>query len=253
MSDVMKAIRVVSFNDKKENYRMWSKKFLSIANARKYKEILMGSMVAPKANEIIDETTDAGALKAEARELNEKAYNDLVLACTGEIGFSIVDEAVTNDLPEGDARLAWTNLEKKFQPSSSANKVQLRREFNSSKLNSWKKDPDSWISKLEIKRKRLKKMGNDISDEDFIIHVLNNLPLEYDNVVEALERKLDDLVNPLTIIELRDELTLKFARIKKNKGISESVENDSDDEAEEEAALFSFQKNFKGRCHHWVK
>ena len=176
MSDLMKAIRIVSFNDNKENYRMWAKKFLSIASTKKYKDILIGSKVAPKFDEVIDETSEEGKRMLQAKELNEKAYNDLVLACTGEIGFSIVDEAISDDYPEGDARRAWVNLEKKFQPSSSANKVQLRREFNSSKLKNWKKDPDSWISKLEIMRKRLKKMGNEMSDEDFMIHILNNLP-----------------------------------------------------------------------------
>ena len=87
----MKAIRIVSFNDKKENYRMWAKKFLSIASSRKYKDILIGSIVAPKSSEVIDENTDEGKRKLQARDSNEKAYNDLVLACTGEIGFSIID------------------------------------------------------------------------------------------------------------------------------------------------------------------
>ena len=60
-------------------------------------------------------------------------------------------------------------------------------------------------------------MGNEISDEDMMIHIMNNLPQEYDTVVEAMERKLDNLVDPLTLRNLKNELLLKYNRIKKIK------------------------------------
>ena len=61
-----------------------------------------------------------------------------------------------------------------------------------------------------------------------------------------MERRLDDTVKPLEIGELRDELILKFNRIKKNKG----VKDDFDSEEGEESALAAFtSKNFKGRCY----
>ena len=47
-------------------------------------------------------------------------------------------------------------------------------------------------------------MNNEISDEDMMMHILNNLPEEYDTVVEAMERKLDDLVDPLTLRNLKN-------------------------------------------------
>ena len=56
-----------------------------------------------------------------------------------------------------------------------------------------------------------------------------------------MERRLDDTVKPLEIGELRDELILKFNRIKKNKG----VKDDFDSEEGEESALAAFaSKNF---------
>ena len=244
MSDSMKAIRIVEFKDDRDGYRMWAKKFLSMASVRNYKGILLGIDEVPDSTRDLDDTKEEDAVLAENRKANISAYNDLVLACFGDIGFSIVDEAVIDELPDGDACLAWKNLEKKFQPSSSANKVQLRKQFNSSKLSDVLKDPDEWITKLEILRKRLKKMGTIINDEDLMIHILNNLPMEYDNVVEAMERKLDDVNNPLDILTLRDELVLKFARIQKNNG--RALERDED---EDESALVGFSKPFKGRCH----
>ena len=37
------------------------------------------------------------------RKANNHIYCDLVLVCQGDIGFDLVDEAVTDSLPEGDA------------------------------------------------------------------------------------------------------------------------------------------------------
>ena len=78
-----------------------------------------------------------------------------------------------------------------------------------SALSSWNKDPEVWISKLEVIRKRLKKMSNEISNEDTMIHILNNLPQEFNMVVDAMERKLDDLVDPLTLRSTRESKTTK--------------------------------------------
>ena len=89
-------------------------------------------------------------------------------------------------------------------------------------------------------------MGNEISNEAMMIHIMNNLPQEYDTVVEAMERKLDDLVYPLTLRNLKNELLLKYNRIQENKGMNEESENE---EADKDIALFEYTKQFKGRCY----
>jgi len=209
MSDPMKSIKVIEFNDKENEYRMWARKFMSVATTRGYRDVLLGKTIVPPQDESLDENVPNDKIKLKGRNANDRAYNDLILACSGEIGFSIVDEAVTEELPDGDAELAWKELQRRFEPDTSADKVKLKKEFSTSKLTSWSKDPETWISKLEVIRKRLKKMGNEISDEDMMIHIMNNLPQEYDTVVEAMERKLDDLVDPLTLRNLKNELLLK--------------------------------------------
>ena len=60
-------------------------------------------------------------------------------------------------------------------------------------------------------------MKHIISEEDMLIHILNNLPNEYVNIVELLERKIGADSDPLTLIDLRDELTVKYQRILKVK------------------------------------
>ena len=53
-------------------------------------------------------------------------------------------------------------------------------------------DPDEWISNLEglqICMNGFDQKGN-ITDEDFVIHILNNLPGEYNVVLDGLESHL---------------------------------------------------------------
>ena len=107
-------------------------------------------------------------------------------------------------------------------------------------------DPEVWISKLEVIRKKLKKMSNEICEEDMMIHILNHFPEEYNTAVKAIKRKLDDLVDPLTLRNLKNELTLKYKRIKKNKEVSEGSE---DYEEGQDTTLVGYTKNSKGRCY----
>ena len=254
MSENLKAIRIIQFDDKKSSFRRWSKKFLAVAKRRGYKKVLLGTEPVPSSMDVLDETDPAQKVLLVAREANEIAYNDLILACDGDIAFSIVETAVSADLPDGDAKLAWKNLHTKFMPQTSANKVQLMAKFANSSLKSWKKDPDEWINDLEILRSRIKDCGHKIDDDDLVIHILNNLPEKYDNLVENLEAKMS-VSSPLTLEELRVSLSLKFTKWKvraEKNGETGFDEGSDDDEDEEETALMAnggFKKPFKGRCH----
>jgi len=66
--------------------------------------------------------------------------------------------------------------------------LELKLEFNKCVLKSACQDPDEWITKLESIKSRLKDMSSIISDEDFLIYFLNNLPKE----IEVQQSKLED-------------------------------------------------------------
>ena len=103
------------------------------------------------------------------------------------ISFSAVNEAVTDDLLDGNAMLAWKNLVVKYKSKINATKMQLKQEFAQSSLDKTKKYPDEWITVLKCLQQRLKTMRHIISDEDLIMHILNNLPDEYKSLVEQME------------------------------------------------------------------
>ena len=176
MADSIRSIRVLDFDGTRNKFRMWSMKFLAAAHQRGYRDVITGVVTVPPSGESIDISTEDGKKLHKAREYNYKAYSDLVLSCSGEICFEIVAGAVTPDLQEGDARLAWRKLKEKYMPTTSANKVNLAAQFANSKLTSWKSNPDLWISKLEILRARLASCNQVIDETGLIIHILNNVP-----------------------------------------------------------------------------
>ena len=132
----------------------------------------------------------------------------------------------------------------RFKSQINASRFKLMGQFSSSRLKKKTQDPDSWISELELMMIRLKKMRIQIDDEYLMMHIINNLPRRYDNLIENPEDRLDSIVDPLTISMLRDKLSKKYEKIKKRKGVKHNKSDDSDEDGERSL----FAKTFKGRC-----
>ena len=116
---------------------------------------------------------------------------------------------VTKDLPDGDANLAWDSFKRRFYPQTSSNKLKLKKKFTNSSLTNWKKDPADWITKSEKIRTQLYRMGHIISDENFMIHILANLPEVHKSKIKSLENDLDNEDEPLTLDHMSVELDIK--------------------------------------------
>ena len=93
----------------------------------------------------------------------------------------------------------------KYEPKTGTQMVLLKKEFNKCALNK-NQDPDEWISELERIRTRLRSLRSEIDDTDLIIHILNNLTPEYDNVVENIENRLSEDYNKIELEEVRQRL-----------------------------------------------
>jgi len=116
----------------------------------------------------------------------------------------------------GDMAQAWKQLVAKYAPKLAPTKMELKLEFQRSHLKPADADPNEWITELEGIQMHLKDMNLDISNEDFCIHVLNNLPTEYEVQVSKFEDCLGSMTNALMIEDLQNELNLKYARMKKH-------------------------------------
>ena len=150
-----------------------------------------GKEVAPTDSVVIDPLTESGKKQLKLREKNKEAYNALVLSCDDEVSLGAIETAVSSDYEEGDAKQAWDNLLEIYQPKTMANKTALIKELTNNSLSDASKNPDTWIDELENIRKRLKLVGVDKSDDELVMHVLSNLPREYDTLVSILEHELN--------------------------------------------------------------
>jgi len=244
MTEDDKVIRIIAFSGKKIDWIVWSEKFLARARRKHYRPIHMGQSRPPK-----ESSTTTTEENLRLRELNILAYEDIMLSIdgttdVGRVAFQLVRGAKTQDLPSGDARMAWVRLENKYQSKTTCSRLDLKKKFINSSLKSAKDDPDVWISELEDLRNQLAEAQRNVqgattmTDHDFMEHILNNLPKEYESVVNNLENKLDDRTNPLTIQNIQEALNLKFERMKgkKSRGSDEN----------EETALYA--GGYKGVC-----
>ena len=218
MAESIKTIRVIPFSGKEEDWNRWSKTFLATAVAKGYREVL--------------KPTDP-TVKADA-ELNVQVYNDLILSCQEEVSFGIIDESVSTDFPDGDARLAWKNLKARYEPNTGAAKVQLKQEFHQMKLESADEDPDPWLTALELKRRRLKTLGTTMEDDDMILHILNNLPKEYETVVELCEEDLSR--GNINLATVKERIRARYNRLQKT------------NESMDEAIALMMRSQFKKSC-----
>ena len=93
-------------------------------------------------------------------------------------------------------------------------------------------------------RMQLEEMGSTMSDDQFLIHVLNNLTGDYELQVALLEKRIGNSSNPLTVDELGEELNLNFERMNAKK------DDGADDGDAEQALVFG---QFKGKFHNCGK
>ena len=168
----------------------------------------------PKHNTVLKDT-EVDKEKEKLCKANKKVYCELILSCQGSIAFNIVRKCTTDDLPTGKTFLAWNKLKERFDPQTSNEKLQLKEKFTNSKLTDWMISPDDWKMELEIITRQLDQMGHKITNKDFLMHVLGNLPEEYESKIETLEKDLDHQYNPLTVEKMTNKLNMKYKTISK--------------------------------------
>ena len=247
MASEEKSIKVIEFTG--ADFKIWSKKFVARANRKGYKGLLEGAEPIPTKSEYDaseSKSSDEQKKTRRAYKLNELAYEDILLSIncstsSGKTAFNLVDNCVTSDQPDGNCKLAWERLTSKYQPKSTPSYIQLKKDFANSKLPSLDTRPDEWMSELESLRTEMNKIQirgkTAMSEVDLIIHILSNLPEEYEVAVSELERKLKDDSVQLSMEDIRETLGSRFDRIVKNY-----------EAKKEELAFAAFKKQFKGLC-----
>ena len=155
---------------------------------------------------------------------------------TEGISFTIVENAVSEELPKGDLKKAWERLERRWNPKTREDNVEVYTKFLNYKLENTRQRPMDWIAFMEKKRSELMDTGHIMSDETFITHLLNSLPQTvYEGAILVIKDKLRK--GTVEITEIEQILEDKFQAMKQAKGWEEE---------EDDYALFVSPSNKKG-------
>ncbi len=121
-----------------------------------------------------------------------------------------------------------------------------KSDFFACKLKVATNDPYSWFTKMERIRAKLKHCGYEIDDEDYIEHILESLPVEYDVTIESLLKDLNSL-DSFDLDEVKEQVRFRHSKICKHKGIDPQTVEDED--TEKALAAKQGKSPFKGICN----
>jgi hypothetical protein len=186
-------IRMVPLCGKGDEWHIWSEKFLAEVKTYDFKDLLLGKLSFPKADDKFDKVSDTGKKMVRTIKLNEIAYTELILsidvkASYGKTAFNIVKGSKSKDYSDRNSVTDWEKLKKKYEPVSAPSTFKLNKQLRDS---SPKKGHVSevWITLSEDFRIRLDDMGLIISENQLMIYALNNLPTEYNLQLSLLEKR----------------------------------------------------------------
>jgi hypothetical protein len=151
-------VRIFPFSGEKKDWERWSTTFLAKARLRGYRGLLVGTEIAPNKS---SKEYEGFIIR------NDIAYAEVLIACECDTCFGIINSSRSEQMPDGDARLAWLNLISKFEHKTKTSLIQLKKQFLENKLNHPDQDPDQWIQSLEGMQKNLRILAHQISSSIF--------------------------------------------------------------------------------------
>ena len=212
--------RQLAFSGKSSDYHKWSVRFLSYAHVKGVKGIFTGELKAPPKSEILDPKQDTA--KSIARQANDHAYNILTLCIKDDVSFNAIYCAVTKDLPDGDAKLAWENIKTLFKPIATARQHELEQQFNQCSLDRDSKNPDEWFAELEHIRLQLAlDYQVKIEDNKVISQILfNTKPHFYRTTIAMIKRDMDRNPSSVTLANVKEDYRQVFQQRPNNSSSS---------------------------------
>ena len=159
---------------------------MSRAQYQGYHLILLGLEDPPADDAPIDETTTDGKHQLELRKLHRRAYYELTMSMDlktieGRTAFRLVRNSTSKDFPAGDAKEAWVRLREEYESGTATAQIELKRKFHGAMMRPTQ-NPTTFISNLANIPERMEGLGIQISDEDFMLQILDSLPREYENL-----------------------------------------------------------------------
>jgi hypothetical protein len=155
--DDIKNVKGLPFSGKRKDFKIWHFKFLAFCALHQCKEILTDpKLKAPRHDAVLDLSKDSDKAKLVIKKQNIKAYLLLTLSVTDPISYEAIQNATTEELPDGDAKKAFANLCNIFKPVAKTEQHDLEQQFHHCQLTEDSANPDKWFAKLDNIRLQLK-------------------------------------------------------------------------------------------------
>jgi hypothetical protein len=90
---------------------------------------------------------------------------------------------------------------------------------------------------------RFEELGSSMSDNQFILHILNNMTDDYDLPLAMLAKRITDKSNPLTVVKVQDDFNLRIERL------TEKQNKESENDNNQKVAFFVV--NLKENVESW--
>jgi gag-polypeptide of LTR copia-type len=198
------SVKLILFSGKKSNWDLWSFAFESRGVIHGYMSLLLGEETAPTATAfkaICPDTTDNDE-KAKLRlyRLNSLTFSHLVTSMdiskdATKVAINLLCACKSTDYPNGDAYAALKALNGYYNAKSMASAQMLLSNYHAMELK-MNQDPAVFIANMQSMRAKIEEadLSQAITDQAFILQIINKLPEQYDSVRDILEKDIDAAV-----------------------------------------------------------
>jgi gag-polypeptide of LTR copia-type len=129
------------------------------------------------------------------RDLNARAFENLLCLIDttnplGLIAFRVVRSSKTVDYEDGHAGNSWTILDDKYMPKTAASLTKVHSDFYAAVMLS-RQDLNVFVVKFEYQHVLMEQLGSTMTNDQFVMHIMNSLAGEYSVLVSLREDRSD--------------------------------------------------------------
>ena len=166
------SLKIKIYTGKVEEWPQWKMKFQAVLNGKS----LLANLKSEKPG-----ASAAREVKEAWQKKDQDIFFQLILHTSGAAG-SLVEQFED----ECSGHLAWKALIEKYEQRGAVAAVDLHRDLMKCRL-AETEDPDSFFVRIESLQRRLKALGQTVTDEMLAAMILSKLPSNYDTLGAILE------------------------------------------------------------------
>ena len=262
-------VKYPTFDGKDESWPFYKKKMESYLARLDLSELLLPTTVIERDGVVNPDATAQAKIEL-LQKKNRKAAGALLSSIDdstekGKAAFFLIEKFhnVDDGYAGGYFRKEWDALTARFERIQVKNLRDQKTDYYTEKMGKTEQ-PSLFIVKMDRMRKDLKKLGYDVSDQDFVQDILGKLPeskdtekmTAYEVEKKLIESKIVVNASGYTIEDLITDLEKVYQEKTKTKEISKAGEVGFYGETRKPGRVERgknngnkrFKKQFKGRC-----